>query len=415
MKIKHLLIFLTILALVFTAISYASDNCDKYSKTSDEYTKCLEDLLDKAGQKIANDTNKLTTLTNQKVYLTDQIYLAELRIQRSEAKIRDTEVQIVKTASDITDLGARIDKLVNSIDYQKKVLDSRMRERYKSTDESVVLFFGSDDLSKMIKKIEYLVVMEKFDNKLMSEMRETKQNFDTQKRLFEDKKAEEVKFKTNLVSEKVILIANNADLQDKKAELEKLIKDTQDDESKWQEILAQARADLEATDAVLGGKGIEGIGAAVKTGQKIATVISGRSCNSGGTHLHFAVRKNGSSQNPFNYLKKISDFLNCSGSSCSSRGGDPFNPSGSWKWPLVGNITLTQGYGYTWAIKNTWVGNLYSFHDGVDLQPSAPSVYAVADGTFYKGSYNGSGGCQLRYVRLDHKNGMQSYYLHVNY
>ncbi len=415
MKIKNILIALPLLLLTFPMISFASDSCDKYSKTSDEYSGCLQDLVDKASQKISKDANKLATLQDQKTYLLDEIYLAELRIQNSEAKIQNTEAQIAKTASDITDLGARIDRLITSIGYQQKVLGSRMRERYKSSDESVVMLFGSDDLSNMIKKVEYLLVMEKFDHKLLADMNETKQNFDTQKRLFEDKKKQEEKLKAYLVSEKATLLANEGDLQDKKSELDKLIQDTQNDENKWQEIMAQAQADLEATNAVLGGKGIEGVGAVVKAGQKIATVIFGSSCNSSGTHLHFAVRKNGSSENPFDYLKKISDFLNCSGATCSSRSEDPFNPSGSWRWPLSGQITLSQGYGYTWAVKNTWVGRYYSFHDGIDLQPSASGAYAVADGTYYKGYYTGSGGCQLRYVRLDHKNGMQSYYLHVNY
>ena len=40
---------------------------------------------------------------------------------------------------------------------------------------------------------------------------------------------------------------------------------------------------------------------------------------------------------PTNYLKGV-DHSNDSG-------GDPFNPSGGWDWPIDGPIQFNQGYG----------------------------------------------------------------------
>jgi murein DD-endopeptidase MepM/ murein hydrolase activator NlpD len=73
---------------------------------------------------------------------------------------------------------------------------------------------------------------------------------------------------------------------------------------------------------------------------------------------------------------------------------------------------MYQGYGNTWAVKNTWVGRIYNFHNGIDIIGSSTEVKAVADGTLYRGSY--SVGCPLLYVKLAHKDSnITTLYLHV--
>jgi murein DD-endopeptidase MepM/ murein hydrolase activator NlpD len=129
------------------------------------------------------------------------------------------------------------------------------------------------------------------------------------------------------------------------------------------------------------------------------------------------VAQNGNTFNPFSYLASGVGFENCSGSSCGSSDGDIFNPSGSWSWPITPSIKFTQGYGVTWAVRNTWVGRIYSSHNGIDINNETNSeVKAVKGGTLYRGSYGGSGGCRLRYVRVHHDDGgLDTYYLHINY
>ncbi|KKQ82625.1 MAG: hypothetical protein UT06_C0043G0001, partial [Candidatus Woesebacteria bacterium GW2011_GWA1_38_8] len=67
--------------------------------------------------------------------------------------------------------------------------------------------------------------------------------------------------------------------------------------------------------------------------------------------------------------------------------------------------------------RNTWVGRIYSFHNGIDIvSNSSPDVRAVQGGTLFRGSFNGSNGCRLRYVRVDHESGdFDTLYLHINY
>ena len=63
-------------------------------------------------------------------------------------------------------------------------------------------------------------------------------------------------------------------------------------------------------------------------------------------------------------------------------------------------------------MRNTWVGRIYSFHNGIDITGSSSNVYAVADGTLYRGSY--AVGCTLSYAKLAHKDSnVATLYLHV--
>lgn len=191
---------------------------------------------------------------------------------------------------------------------------------------------------------------------------------------------------------------------------------TKNDEKKYQNLLAQAKSEMEAIQAIIAGRGKETHVGHVDEGQKIATIIDGPSCNSSGSHTHFIVGQSGKTLNPFNYLKPGIDYENCSGSSCGSSDGDSFNPTGSWNWPIQPKIHFAQGYGVTWAVRNTWAGRVYNFHNGIDINSDSAAIFAVQSGELYRGSYSGTNGCQLRYVRVNHDNSdLETYFLHVNF
>ncbi|HRS22635.1 MAG TPA: hypothetical protein P5562_00570, partial [Candidatus Woesebacteria bacterium] len=150
-------------------------------------------------------------------------------------------------------------------------------------------------------------------------METTRTNYDLQKTQKEQKQIELEDLQKKLVQQKKTL--------DQQKDVKKnLLAITQNSEANYQRLLAQARAELAAIEGILAGRGEETKVGSVNAGDRIATVISGSSCNSSGTHLHFMVQKDGIVQNPFNFLKPV-DYNNDSG-------GDPFNPTGSWNWPL---------------------------------------------------------------------------------
>lgn len=351
-----------------------------------------EDLSDKQNEiekyerKIKELQSREKTLANEIEYVDDQVKLSELKIQNSIAKISATEEEISKISGDIDDLRVRIDKLIVSIEYQQRVLQFRMRESYKSRDESVVLLFGTGSVGQMIQKFEYLQVMEKHDNKLLEEMRQTKEAFTTQKRLFEDKKAQEEDLKRQLEDEKADLDAQKGALEDRRAEKQKLLDMTQNDEEKYQRMLEDARRELNqiigAANVLKGTKPTD-----VEKGDVIG--VQGNTGYSFGDHLHFGVYRYSSFEDidgwnwyysnyvdPSKKLKKKTVYWDtgCEGARSKTVG------SGDWAWPMS-DPQVTQGFGYTCWSNRYYGGNP---HPAYDLAgPIGSPVYAVADGKAY--------------------------------
>lgn len=366
------------------------------------YTKTLaqeNQQISEIRKKIEEYEKKLSEIRQQKNTLYSQIQYMDTQIYLTNLKIQETEKKIEKTAKEIEILDSKIEGLDSSLNHLSKLMISKIIHSYKQKDFSIFeLFFNSQNVGRFINKLKYIKTVRDNNQKLIIEVQKTKINFEEQKNLREEKKKEF----DNL---KIILAKQKEDLNSQKLAKEKLLIDTQNNESIYQSLLAKAQSEYAAIQGIIAGSGIEKKIREVKKGEIIASIIAGPSCNSSGSHLHLMIKENNYVQNPFNYFKNTS-YINYSG-------GDPWNPSGSWDWPIDPPIEFYQGYGYTWAIKNTWVGSIYQFHNGIDIFGSSYNVYAIDDGILYQGSYQGSN-CILPYVKLVHKNSnISSYYLHT--
>lgn len=384
MKIIKYLILLTLtlsLSIVTSTIKAQNNQqADDIQKKIDEYQNKLSEL----GQ-------QKNTLSSQIQYMDTQIYLTNLRIQDSEQKI-------ISTGKEIDLLGSRIEGLDQSLDYISKLLLDKIVQTYKQREISLFgLLFDSQNADDLLTKIKYVKTARDNNQRLLVQVQEAKSNFEEQKSLREEKKQE----LDNLISQ---LASQKVDLDNQKIAKQRLLDETQNNEKVYQNLLAKAQAEYAAIQGIIAGAGTEIKMRDVQKGNNIATVISGTSCNSSGTHLHFIVQTGTNVQNPFSYLKSVDYY--------DDTGGDPWNPSGSWDWPISPKIGFHQGFGETWAVRNTWAGNIYRFHNGIDISGSSNNVYAVADGTLYKGSY--AVGCTLSYVKLVHKDSeISTLYLHV--
>jgi hypothetical protein len=273
---------------------------------------------------------------------------------------------------------------------------------FRTADPSFILL-SSGEFKQASATFFYLMRLQMADRSLLIRLQSAQNTYKDNKAQFED------------LSESLKQQRQTLD-QQKNAKAQ-LLAVTRNDEKKYQSLLASVRAELEAIQAIIAGRGAETKVGPVTEGQKIATIIDGPSCNSAGRHTHFIVSEKGVTKNPFSYLKSGVDFVNCSGSSCGSTDGDSFQPTGSWNWPISPKIKFNQGYGSTWATRNSWVSRIYNFHNGIDIDSlTSLDVHAVQSGTLYRGSYSGVNGCLLRYVRVDHDGSdLETFFLHINY
>jgi peptidoglycan hydrolase CwlO-like protein len=360
-------------------------------------------------KKIQELEGKVTDLHNQGNTLSAQIGVMDNQIKLTEYRMQATQQEITDIGLDIDSASKRMSNLEGSMDTITKVLISRIIATYKSgTIEPMQLILASDNLSDAISRINYLRIVQAHDKQVLLDTQQAKNDYENQKNILESKKVKVSALKTQLQT-------YSTQLDSDKKTKQKLLADTKGQEANYQTMLANARAEYEAIQTIVSGGGNESKVRDVSEGERIASIIPGPSCNSGGAHLHFIVNKGGGTENPFGYLKSI-DNENCSGSSCGSGDGDPFNPSGNWDWPISGPIRMYQGYGNTWAVKNSYVGQIYNFHNGIDIVGSSFEVHAVKAGALYQGSYTGENGCRLRYVKVDHPDlGLSTLYLHINY
>ena len=355
-------------------------------------------------QKLQRLNSEIEQYQSQVTKLKAQANTLANQIAQYDAQIKLTTLKITQVEEKIVLLGGRIDQLEVSLTALTNAFTNRAKETYVMArmGDPVLLLVSAQDLSGAVSRFHYLKRIQEADRDLLFRLQTTQSSY--------------VEEKDDQETLKLELEAQKTNLANQKAAKDNLLKLTKNDEKRYQSLLAAARSELEAIQAIIAGKGQETQIGSVGQGQRIASIIQGASCNSSGQHLHFIVSQGGAVQNPFNYLKSGIAFNNCSGGSCGSSDGDPFNPSGSWDWPIVPTIDFSQGYGVTWAVRNTWVGSIYGFHNGIDIDSPSSEVRAVRSGVLYRGSYVGSAGCALRYVRVDHdENEFETFYLHINY
>lgn len=396
MKRKLIFLFLGIFFVVLLGITnaFALECGDSIPTDRDQ----LADYISKCNQSIDSAKNQRQTLEAALSVIQSRISLTNAQIKQTTAQIIQLEKDIQTLTTVVTDLDKNLSELI-------KVYLARVRAGYLRRDpDPITLFFSSDSFAKFFTSVRYIAIVKARDQLVLSEITSAKINYDAQKQEKTVKQKQVTTLKTQLEAQQL-------DLSRQQKAKKDLITITQSNEARYQKLLSDALAELNAIKAILNNQGQETSIKDVNQGDVVAHVISGPSCNSRGTHLHFTVadlslRPNSVDKNPFDYLKPVDHIDNS--------GGDPWSPRGSWDWPLSGTIRFNQGYGQTWAIKN--LGLWYSWHDGLDISGENDEVRAVRSGHLYQGIYSGNNSCSLQYVRVHHKDdGLDTYYLHVRF
>lgn len=387
MKIKSCLLFFLVLIFIFfakTPTLFAETPAEKYQK--------LQQEIDELSKKLTEAQNRAKTLSNQIVYMDNQIRLTVLKIQ-------DTTEQIVKMGEEIKILAGRIGKLETSLTDISELLIDRVVATYKRNHVPFTFaLLSADGFSDFISRAKYLALVQAHDKKLLYEVQTTKSDFEDQKKLLEDKKAE-----LDLLQQK--LEVQQVSLNQQKQDKEALLVVTRNDEKSYQKLLEEARNEQAAIhtamkQAILQLKD----GTPVDEGKEIAIMgNSGAPSCSTGAHLHFEVTKNGDRQNPTDYLKQ-NDV------SWDNSPDSQFSFNGSWNWPMNNPIRLTQGYGMTYWARTGFYGG--GPHTGIDMVSTNTVIKAPKSGTLYKGSSR-CGSATLRWVAVEHGEGIISWYFHV--
>jgi hypothetical protein len=132
------------------------------------------------------------------------------------------------------------------------------------------------------------------------------QRAELQKMVYDQEKELKEKKQEEVVGKRQELQSEQNTLTTQRGEQQFLLVETKNNEAKYQAELAKTLAELSAIQSIIAGKGNESDVGEVKAGDKIASIISGSSPCSNGTHLHLEVVADGMNRDPAAYLKPIS-------------------------------------------------------------------------------------------------------------
>ncbi len=224
MRVRSLLlIFLFVFsALVTTAGVYRIAKADEASELA---------------SKIAEYEAQIKSLQSKASTLSNQISQFNVQIQLTELKIQQTEDQIAL-------LTGRIGTLNDSVSSLTSAFDARVIETYKLSriGGDAVLIASSTNLRDALTRYQYLVRLQAADQTLLSRLKKANDGYVSQK--------------TQLTLLSQQLDKSQKELNNQKQSKANLLVLTNNDEKKYQSLLAQAKAQLASLAAFAKSRGV---------------------------------------------------------------------------------------------------------------------------------------------------------------
>ncbi len=217
-----------------------------FAESEEEVFKKIADLESKISA--ARDRGK--TLSGEINYMDNQINLTRLRVLETENKLG-------KISEDISSISGKIVTLEEALKFNSEVAIHRIVATYKQNQiDPLTIIFSSDNFPDLNRKLAFLKIVQRHDRVLLEQMSLSRKNYHDQKDLLTDRKIQVEKLKKQLTAYKI-------QLDNQKKEKQRLLEITQNDEARYQDLLAQARAQLAAFKNFIDNRG----GATILSGQ----------------------------------------------------------------------------------------------------------------------------------------------------
>jgi len=178
--------------------------------------------------------NLIQQYTDQISKLQGQANTLKNQIAQFDAQIKLTTLKIAQTQDQIALLGGRIDQLGVSLASLTTAFSSRAVETYKLSrfENNFALVLSANDMADAVSRLHYLRKIQEEDRSLLEKLQ-------TAQTTYQGEKADQEKLQKQLK-------AQQASLNAQKVAKNNLLTATRNDESRYQQLLSQAKAQLAA-------------------------------------------------------------------------------------------------------------------------------------------------------------------------
>ncbi len=221
-------------AVVFSKSVYAQETPTPTVAPTPDTSKEQGDLQNK----INDLQNKIKDVQGQEKTLSSQIAVMDNQVKLTQYRIDATKQQVTAIAGDIETTNQKITTLQESLNKLTKVLMNRIVVTYEvGSIQPFHMLLSSNSPSDFLSRLSYLKIAQEHDKKLIYATEQAKNDYATQRKIFEDKKQKVEVLKTQLE-------AYTQQLTVQKQGRERLLVETQGSEANYQKLLTQAKVQL---------------------------------------------------------------------------------------------------------------------------------------------------------------------------
>lgn len=232
---------ITCVALLFSPFSlYATEVDDLQNKlqAQKEALKEIDEKISKFQQKVQEKRSTAQTLQGQIELLNDGIENISLGIRKTQAQINETDTEVENVQYDIA-------KKEDSINKGKILLADYIRQMQAlDTQSSIAIFLKYSSLSDAITESSTTEQLQDQAHRTIVSIQKEKQELLEQKAQLQD-------FKQSLSSLKTRQQQQQSALRDQNESKVQILKITNAEESQYQDLLEQSRADAKAAEAAI--------------------------------------------------------------------------------------------------------------------------------------------------------------------
>jgi peptidoglycan hydrolase CwlO-like protein len=368
-----------------TVITSQVINMPSLAFTQQDYQNNLKQQ-DQLKAQINQTQGEEKTLSSQISQMDNQISLNERELSDTQGQIQSTQALLTQVNSNIDQVSLRLGNLNDSIGQIQAVADARIRDSYKkSRMPSMAAIVAATDFKEAMHNLAYVKTMQAQDNALLAQINDNRKNYSEQKDSLTQLKTQKEQLNSTLQNKEDAAKTQQKELETQKDGRATLLTQTKGQESLYQKLLSDAKAEANAMASAIVNSGVQS--RHVNRGDVIA--FEGDTGCATGAHLHFSYR-----------LTPMSSI----GATISS--GHWINPapyldSGKIGKPISGYpAKISQSFG------QTAIAGLYGpdGHPGIDIADAyGTPIMAAQSGMAVRWS---DSGCVLNGVQTDRGEGI---------